>query len=66
MKRFNLLLDRNSTNLVREIQRYSEILDIDGKPTGVINTRNDHTIDASRYAIDEYTRYYLPELTRFE
>lgn len=65
MKRFNLFLDANSPNLVREFQTYSEKLDLDNKPTGILEDRNNHCIDAARYAIDQFTREYLPEVIRF-
>lgn len=64
MKRFNLLLDANSPNLIREFQTYSELVDMNGVPTGEIDMRNDHTIDCARYALDEFTRYYLPEMSQ--
>lgn len=66
MKRFNLLLDVNSPNLLKEFELYSEVLDIDGKPTGEIADKYNHTIDSCRYAISELTRYYLGEIIRFE
>jgi hypothetical protein len=51
---------------VKEFELYSEVLDIDGRATGEIADKHNHTIDGARYAISELTRYYLGEIIRFE
>ena len=51
MKQYRILIYRESTNLIKELQGYKWATDRDGTPLNMPVKFNDHLIDAARYII---------------
>ena len=54
VKRFKLYIDKESTNIIKEIKFYSYKVDKNGKVLDEPVKLNDHAMDAIRYAITNF------------